>query len=178
MAQILDSKSYWVRTAALPAFGPIDRDVSVDVAVVGGGLVGISTAYFLKMAGLSVALLERDVCAAIDTGHTTAHLTLVTDELITDLVKNFGADTAAAVWHGGRIALDAIEANIAMEDIACDFRRVPGFLHQALEGEGLSKDELQQQARAASELGFEATYVPAVRPFNLAGVQFANQALF
>lgn len=178
MVQILDSKSHWVRTAALPAFGVIDRDVTVDVAIVGGGLVGISTAYLLKMAGLRVAILERDSCAAIDTGHTTAHLTLVTDELVTDLVKNFGRDTAAAVWHAGRVAIDAIEAHIAMEDIACEFRRVPGFLHEAWNGSGLSRDELREQARAAAELGFGASYAPAIRPFGFAGVEFPQQALF
>jgi glycine/D-amino acid oxidase-like deaminating enzyme/nitrite reductase/ring-hydroxylating ferredoxin subunit len=178
MAQILDAKSYWVRTAGLPRYGTLDRDLSVDVAVVGGGLVGISAAYLLKMAGLSVAVIERGECAAIDTGHTTAHLTLVTDEFITDLVKNFGRDTAKAVWEAGRIAIDTIEANIAMEDIECDFRRVPGFLHTAWEGTGASKDELKDEATLAADLGFPATYVPNIRPFDFAGVQFERQALF
>ena len=178
MAQILDSKSYWVRTGALPSFGALDRNVSVDVAIVGGGLVGISTAYLMKMAGLSVALLERDVLAAIDTGHTTAHLTMVTDEFITDLVKNFGRDTATAVWDAGRVAIDAIERNIAAEGIQCDFHRVPGFLHVPLNGDGATPDELKAQATAAAELGFPATYVPKVRPFNVAGVQYPDQALF
>jgi glycine/D-amino acid oxidase-like deaminating enzyme/nitrite reductase/ring-hydroxylating ferredoxin subunit len=178
MAQILDTKSHWIRTAALPAFGPLDRNVSVDVAVVGGGIVGITTAYLLKMAGLSVALLERDTCAAIDTGHTTAHLTMVTDEFITDLVKNFGRDTATAVWDAGRVAIDVIETNIRAEDIECDFRRVPGFLHTPLAGDGLSPEDLEKQAATAAELGFAATFVPSIRPFNLAGVQYPDQALF
>jgi glycine/D-amino acid oxidase-like deaminating enzyme/nitrite reductase/ring-hydroxylating ferredoxin subunit len=178
MAQILDTKSYWLRTGALPTFGTLDRDVAVDVAVVGGGLVGITTAYLLKMAGLRVAVLERDTCAAIDTGHTTAHLTMVTDELVTDLVTTFGRDTTTAVWDAGRVAIDAIEAHIAMEDIACDFRRVPGYLHAALTGEGLTPDELRKEAQAAAELGFPASYVGSVRPFNVPGVEYANQALF
>ena len=178
MAQILDTHSYWIRTAALPAYGSIDRDVTVDVAVLGGGLVGITTAYLLKLAGLRVALLERGQCAAIDTGHTTAHLTMVTDEFITDLVKNFGRDTAAAVWHAGRIAIDAIDANVAMEDIDCEFRRVPGFLHQPWDGGGLTAEQLHDQAKTASELGFDASFVPTISPFNVAGVQFGEQALF
>jgi glycine/D-amino acid oxidase-like deaminating enzyme/nitrite reductase/ring-hydroxylating ferredoxin subunit len=178
MAQILDTKSHWVRTAALPSFGPLDRNVSVDVAIVGGGLAGVTTAYLLKMAGLSVAILERDTCAAIDTGHTTAHLTMVTDELITDLVKNFGRDTATAVWDAGRVAIDVIETNVAAEDIDCDFRRVPGFLHAPLAGDGLSASDLKEQAVAAANLGFAATFIPTIRPFNLGGVQYPDQALF
>lgn len=178
MTQTLDTKSHWIRTAALPAFGPIGRDVSVDVAIVGGGLVGITTAYLLKMAGLTVALLERGTCAATDTGHTTAHLTYVTDELITDLVNNFGRDTAAATWDAGRVAIETIERHVAMEGIECGFRRVPGYLHQVWTGGGLSTEALQEQADAASALGFAAEFAPRIRPGNVAGVQYANQALF
>jgi glycine/D-amino acid oxidase-like deaminating enzyme/nitrite reductase/ring-hydroxylating ferredoxin subunit len=178
MTQILDAKPYWSRTATVPSFGRIDRDVAVDVAVVGAGITGVSTAYLLKMAGLTVALLERGDCGAIDTGHTTAHLTMVTDELITELVKNFGADTAAAVWDAGRIAVETIETQIAMEDIQCDFKRVPGVLHQSLDGSGLSADQLREQAAAAGALGFDARFVSAVTPFGVPGVEFAHQALF
>ena len=178
MAQILDTKSYWVRTAALPTFAPLDRNLTVDVAIVGGGLTGISTAYLLKSAGLSVVLLERDECASIDTGHTSAHLTMVTDEFITDLVKNFGRDTATAVWDAGRLAIEQIETNIAGEGSQCDFKRVPAFLHTTLAGAGASADELRDQADLAVELGFEASYIPDIRPFARAAVRFENQALF
>ena len=178
MAQILDTKSYWVHTAALPTFAPIDRHLTVDIAIVGGGLTGISTAYLLKSAGLSVALLERATCASIDTGHTSAHLTMVTDEFITDLVGNFGRDTATAVWDAGRLALDQIESNITAEGIDCSFQRVPGFLHTALTGSGASADELRAQADMAVQLGFAASYVTDIHPFASAGVRFENQALF
>jgi glycine/D-amino acid oxidase-like deaminating enzyme/nitrite reductase/ring-hydroxylating ferredoxin subunit len=178
MAQIIDTKSYWLRSATLPSFTPLDRHLTVDVAIVGGGLAGISTAYLLKSAGLSVALLERDACAAIDTGHTSAHLTMVTDEFVTDLVRNFGPDTATAVWDAGRLAVDRIEAHIAAEDLRCGFQRVPAYLHSALSGAGASLEELRQQADTASQLGFAASYVPDVRPFSVAGVRFDNQGLF
>jgi glycine/D-amino acid oxidase-like deaminating enzyme/nitrite reductase/ring-hydroxylating ferredoxin subunit len=174
----LDTTPYWIRTSTLPTSQTIDRDVTVDVAVVGGGIVGITTAYLLKTAGLTVAVLERAECAAVDTGHTTAHLTMVTDLLLSDLVKDFGRDTATAVWDAGRIAIDRIEANIAHEDIHCDFRRVPGFLTTAVVGEGSSKDELREQSELASELGFRSTYVADIAPLALSGARYDNQALF
>ena len=178
MAQILDTKSYWIRTSRLPPFPRLDKNITTDVVVVGGGLVGISTAHLLRNAGLDVVLLERNVCAAMDTGHTTAHLTLVTDEPLTTLVDSFGRETAFAVWDAGRAALDQIEANASDEGIECDFRRVPGFLHAALSGQGMSNDELKAQADLASELGFPATYVPSIPPFGCAGVRFDHQGLF
>ena len=74
----MDTVSYWSATHAFPDFPAIERDIEVDVVVVGAGLTGITTAYLLKQAGARVALLERDRIAAGDTSRTTAHLTYVT----------------------------------------------------------------------------------------------------
>ena len=46
-------------TVTLPHFRSLDRDLHVDVAIIGGGITGITAAYLLKRAGKSVALLER-----------------------------------------------------------------------------------------------------------------------
>src|SRR4030095_235575 len=59
--------SLWSATHALPDFPAIDRDIEVDVVVVGTGLTGITTAYLLKQAGARVALIERERIAP---GHT------------------------------------------------------------------------------------------------------------
>ena len=174
----LNTSSYWVETTPTQAFSSLDRDLRVDVAIVGGGITGITAAYLLKAAGINVALLERATCASGDSGYTTAHLTMVTDVLLTDLVKSFGRDTATAVWDAGQIAIDRIEAHIRAEVIECDFRRVPGFLHEAVAGDGLPPTELEKEAQQAKELGFAASLVRQVAPLGVTGVRFEGQALF
>src|SRR5262245_57682231 len=94
------NRPVWMDTP-LPRFPQLDRDVEVDVVVVGGGLTGITTAYLLKQEGVRVALLERERLAAADTGHTTAHLTYVTDCRLHELARNFGKDAAKAFWEAG-----------------------------------------------------------------------------
>ena len=174
----LDTTSYWIDSSSLPRFPKLDNDVDVDVAIIGGGIVGITAAYLLKSAGLTVALLERERCASVDTGHTTAHLTCVTDLYITDLIDDFGRDAAWAVWDAGRVAIDQIQANIEAEAIDCHFERVPGFLHESLEESDTSPAELQRQADAARELGIAATYLEKVPLFSRPGIRFENQARF
>lgn len=41
-------------------FSPLDKDISVDVCIVGAGITGISTAYQLTKAGFKVCILEKD----------------------------------------------------------------------------------------------------------------------
>jgi len=81
---------YWADSASLPSFTKLDRDLTVDVVVIGGGIAGLTTAYLASAAGQSVVVIERDRCAAVDTGHTTAHLTMVTDTRLCELSRTFG----------------------------------------------------------------------------------------
>ena len=71
----METTPYWIRTAELPAFPSLETDIDVDVAVVGGGLTGITAAYLLKKAGARVALLERDRCDGPESPASQRHIT-------------------------------------------------------------------------------------------------------
>src|SRR5262245_8321131 len=49
--------SYWLATAPL-AIAPTELSAGADVVVVGGGLLGTATAYWLARAGADVTLIE------------------------------------------------------------------------------------------------------------------------
>ena len=173
----LNTVPYWVDAVSLPRFPKIRRDQRVDVVVVGGGCTGLTAAYLLTKAGKSVALLERTRCASIDTGHTSAHLTMVTDARISDLVKAFGRDHAQAAWDAGLFAIATIDSVIRDEDIECAFEWVDGYLHGPL-GERADARAFEKEAAVASDLGFDAALVEQVPFVGGPGVRFEGQARF
>jgi glycine/D-amino acid oxidase-like deaminating enzyme/nitrite reductase/ring-hydroxylating ferredoxin subunit len=175
----IDTASYWLESTPFPRYSKLERDEQVDVLIVGGGLTGLTAACLLTAAGKSVAVIERERCAQIDTGHTSAHITMVTDRRLSALVKTFGRDHAQAVWDAGLAALGQIDSIVRDEQIACDFAWVPGYLHGAA-GERQAEDlkSLQDEASLAASLGFDATFVDRVPFTGGPGVMFPEQARF
>ena len=172
------SVSYWNDSASISRFPRLDQDLTTDVVVVGGGLTGLTTAYLLKRAGHRVVVLERDRCAQVDTGHTTAHLTCVTDTRLTELVRSFGEDHARAIWDAGLAAIARIDESVRTEGIDCDFSWVPAYLHARPDPTGNDVKQLQDEATLAADLGFDARFVDRVPFFDRPGVEFDGQARF
>src|SRR5262245_34925419 len=92
---------YWFELTERKRFPAIDKSLSVDTLVIGGGLMGATTAYLLAREGNKVALIERDQIAAGDTGNTTAHLTAIMDVRLNELAGTFGDAGTRALWDAG-----------------------------------------------------------------------------
>ena len=69
-----------------------------------------------------------------DTGHTSAHLTMVTDTRVTELVTRFGRNHAQAVWDAGLAAIATIDEIVREHAIDAGFEWVDGYLHAPLNG--------------------------------------------
>jgi glycine/D-amino acid oxidase-like deaminating enzyme/nitrite reductase/ring-hydroxylating ferredoxin subunit len=163
---------------SLPRFPQVTSSARFDVVVIGGGITGLTAAYLLKRAGKKVCVIERARVGGVDTRHTTAHLTQVTDIRLSKLAKSFGKDAARLTWLGGAAATNTIEEIIAALGINCQFTRVPGYLHASLDGKKDESEDLKKEAELAQELGFDAVFMEAVPLVGKPGVRFSNQAKF
>jgi glycine/D-amino acid oxidase-like deaminating enzyme/nitrite reductase/ring-hydroxylating ferredoxin subunit len=157
----------------------LDADIDVDVVIVGAGLTGVTTAYLLRNEGVRVALIDRGKVAAADTARTTAHLTYVTDYRLNELAKRFGKQGAKAFWEAGAAAIDTIASIVERTNADCGFGWFDGHLHASLrESDASQRALLQEDAKLANELGFDAKFVDTTPLMHRAGVRFANQAKF
>jgi glycine/D-amino acid oxidase-like deaminating enzyme/nitrite reductase/ring-hydroxylating ferredoxin subunit len=170
--------SAWLATRPEPrSFPTLDRDARADVAVLGGGIVGITTALLLREAGLDVVLLEADRLAHGVSGHTTAKVTSQHGLVYARLRARFGAEGARTYAEANQAALEWIADRVASDAIECDFRRRPAYAYVTSER---SRGKLEDEARAADEAGLPAWLAETVPlPFDLeAAVRFDNQAEF
>lgn len=156
----------------------LDKEINADVCIIGGGITGISCAYYLGRVGLKAVILERDQLANRTTGNTTAKITSQHGLFYKYLTENYGKDFAKKYYNANQEAIKNIEQIINQENIECDFKRQDAyvFTQTAKEVKNI-KDEVQ----AVKSFGGEAEFVEKIEPKleNIQGViKFPNQAEF
>jgi glycine/D-amino acid oxidase-like deaminating enzyme len=123
------SESPWFKDIGRPLkFGRLAQNISVDVAIVGGGIAGVTTAYLLSKSGKSVALLEDGYIGSGETGRTTAHITHALDDRYYNIEKKHGTNSARIAADSHTSAINFIDRTVSEERIDCQFSRLNGYL--------------------------------------------------
>lgn len=155
----LPNQSLWLATGGRAEPRPaLDRDLSADVAVLGGGIVGVTTALELARRGLEVVLLEASRVGGGVTGHTTAKVTSLQGTIYSSISKRLGSDAARDYADANQAGMETLAALTAELGIDCDLRRCPNFTYAATDQER-SDVEAEVEAAQAAGLDVRATAV-------------------
>jgi glycine/D-amino acid oxidase-like deaminating enzyme len=177
--------SYWHETVDLSAPRPaLSGTVDADVAIIGGGYCGLSTAWYLKRAqpGLRVVVLEREVCGYGASGRNGG-FAMTLFGLTMELVKRrFGSAAVREAQDFMDAAVDHLGTLVREHGVACDYHR-GGLLTVATTPGGARR--LQRETRLAIRLGIPGIhYLDAAEtrrrvdsPTYLGGRLEANAAL-
>jgi glycine/D-amino acid oxidase-like deaminating enzyme/nitrite reductase/ring-hydroxylating ferredoxin subunit len=137
------SKSLWMDVAVAPGATPLQGDTECDIVVIGAGVAGISTAYELAIEGSHVIVLDRGKIAGGITARTSAHLAPLCDDLMSAMINLRGEQMSRLFYESQSASVDRIEEIQKRESIDCDFRRLDGYLFQALDTDSkIIEDEL------------------------------------
>ncbi|MGW7290661.1 FAD-dependent oxidoreductase, partial [Streptomyces sp. NPDC054847] len=113
--------SHWIRTTEATDHPPLTDDITVDVAVVGGGIAGLSTAWELtREGGRSVAVLEADRIATGVTGFTTAKVTAQHGLIYDRLRRTRGPEGARLYARSQQAAVERVAEVSSALGIACE----------------------------------------------------------
>ncbi|MDQ0792547.1 FAD-dependent oxidoreductase [Streptomyces sp. B1I3] len=170
-------ESFWMDSTDSAPHAPLSEDIEVDVAVVGGGIAGLSTAWELARAGRTVAVLEADRIAAGVSGYTTAKVSALHSLVYDRLQETRGPEGARLYATSQQDAVERVAGIVDELHIACDFERVSAYSYAVTPS---SADKLRAETHAAIEAGLPVTYGTETElPFPVGGaLRLDGQAQF
>jgi len=169
--------SWWLARTPPPELTPLTDDVETEVVVVGAGMAGLCTAWYLASAGRDVVVLDAGQIGLGVSGHTTAKVSALHDTRYASIAGRMGQPAAAAYARSQQEAVDAIERISTDLGIDCDFVRLPAHAYTR---QVKQVPMLQAEAEAAAQAGLAASFVEhTTLPFDVAGaVRVEQQAQF
>jgi glycine/D-amino acid oxidase-like deaminating enzyme/nitrite reductase/ring-hydroxylating ferredoxin subunit len=171
------AESLWIATTPDTDFPSLQENISVDVAVLGGGIAGITSALFIKESGMTVAVVEAKRIIKGVTGHTTAHISSAHNLIYRHLIDRFGKDDAKLYANANQEAIGKIARLVDKNNIDCDFRRTSEYIYAESREE---LDKIKSEYEAAKSLGLPVSSADAAPlPFKTYGaIRYQNQAQF
>jgi gamma-glutamylputrescine oxidase len=141
--------SYWQTTTARAELSE-NLPSGADVAIVGGGILGAATCYWLSRSGISTVLLERDALAHGATGRNGGFVSTGPAEGFLRTVKRQGPEIAQAVLQMTIENQQSLHNILQEEGINCDYR-TPGSIHIAMHED--EWNDLAQDTHALQQIG-------------------------
>jgi glycine/D-amino acid oxidase-like deaminating enzyme len=169
--------SIWVGTTPKTNYPTLNKDLELDVLVVGGGIVGISCVQKLQEQGLKVVLVEKAQIVMGTSGSTTAKLTSQHSLIYHNLLQNFGLEQAQLYAKANEWAIQEVFNLSKKFQINCDLLPKPAYTYIVTNQD---KKLVEAEVEAAKRLGISAYYTEEIPlPFDQkAAVVFENQAQF
>jgi glycine/D-amino acid oxidase-like deaminating enzyme len=140
------AESYWIASTAKSSYPVLPGNIRVDVAILGGGIVGITSALLLKQAGVSVAVVEADRIIKGVTGYTTAKITSQHDLIYSRLISEMGREKDKQYADSNQAVIEKIDYIIRSWDISCDFSHKPAYVYAGSED---SAQNILEEVKAA-----------------------------
>ncbi len=145
--------SLWTKTAAQGAYPALSGDLTCDVAIIGGGMCGILTAYALRQKGVDAIVLEANTVGSGQTGGTTAKITLQHGLIYARLIRSFGYEKALQYAAANQKAIEAYRRIAQQLHVDCQLEERPAYLYALLDE---SIAALNAECDAYAQLGLQA----------------------
>jgi glycine/D-amino acid oxidase-like deaminating enzyme/nitrite reductase/ring-hydroxylating ferredoxin subunit len=168
---------YWRSSVSLPTFPKLTADIDAEVAIVGGGITGLTSAYLLAKAGVKVAVIDAGNILNGTTGHTTAKITAQHGLIYDELINTLGFEAAKLYYQANSEALQFMRNLVKEENIDCELTNQDAYVYTNSDE---YTSQLQNEYQAYEKLGIESDYTTSIEmPFKIkSAIIMKNQAQF
>lgn len=169
---------FWQAHQSLRNYSPMTENLDVDVCIIGAGISGLTTAYFLSKTAKTIVVDDGSIAGG-QTVRTTGHLSNALDDHYLDLENYFGHEGSRLAAESHRAAIDFIKSLVEQHRIPCQFESTDAYLFVP---PGESHDILEKELAAAHRAGLTDVQMIAKAPFTSFEtgpcLRFPNQAEF
>lgn len=166
-------ESVWHANTNLPEFPKLDRDTKTDVLIIGGGIAGILTAYFLHQNGVKYILVEKDRICSGTTQNTTAKITFQHGLVYQKILKSNSTEAAQKYLNVNKIAFEKYAE--MCHNIECDYEIKDNYVYSVSD-----RKKLESEMNSLRKIGYKSEFCENLPiPIKTVGaVKFPKQAQF
>ena len=146
--------SLWLDGSEPAGYRRLEVDREFDVAVLGGGIAGLTAALLLKRDGARVAVVESGRVGRGVTGCTTAKVSALQATMYSTIRRHHGSEACAVYGEASRAAVELVATLAGEESIECELERRAAVTYAALERE---RAAVAGEAEAAGEAGLDVS---------------------
>ncbi len=121
--------SIWTKDKRNDKIKKLNKNIEVDVLIIGGGITGLSTLYNLKDTNLKIALVDSNIIGNGITSRSTAKITYLQDLNYSNISKKYNKDVAKRYYESQKDTINKIVNIIKKEKIACSLEKVESFIY-------------------------------------------------
>lgn len=169
--------SIWLDSCNTKNYPILNSNIDCDICIIGGGITGITTAYYLSKKGFSISILEQGLFGNNTTGNTTGKITSQHNLFYDYLYKTFGLEFAKDYYNANEQAISNIKEIINLNNISCDFEIKDSYVFtqdesniQKFKDEFKSLKHINQNASLEKNIDLPLS--------SKATIKFPNQAQF
>lgn len=119
----MENKSIWINDIKPKINKKLDKNLDVDILIIGGGLTGITSCFYLKDSKYDIALIDADKVGFGVSSRTTGKLTYLQELIYQKLESNFNFNVAKKYLESQKYAINLVVDNIKNYNIDCNLEK-------------------------------------------------------
>lgn len=176
--------SYWISSVKdnKKEYEKLQEEIKTEIAIIGGGLTGLSCGYYLSKENKEVVILEKNTICSHTSGNTTGKITSGHGLFYNYLLQTEGKNKAKQYLEANEKAIKNIAKIVEEENIKCDFERQDAYIFTQKQEE---VEKIKKEVEALEYLEFPCELVKEIPlPIKnkekevLAAIKYKNQAQF